>query len=103
MSKMPDDIKEMNARILKAKKNIGIGSHKSENQNGFNSQVFLLFQLVIEIVSGTFVGAALGYILDDIFDFRYLFLLIFTIFGSFAGILNAHRYLDKQDKPKEGK
>ncbi len=57
------------------------------------------FQMSIELVSAVFIGAAIGFFLDYIFDTRPIFLSIFIIFGGMAGILNI--YKSSKEKYKE--
>jgi len=97
MSKdIPEDIKKMNERIaaLKNRNKNEETDKKAENV----SQVFIGLRLGIEFASGTIIGAAIGYILDELFDFQFIMLLIFTILGGFAGLLNAYRYMKSLDK-----
>lgn len=100
MSIIPDDIKEMDDRI-NAMKNRKNGKTSGDEKKSDYSQAAIVFQITIEMVSGVFVGAAIGYILDELFDFKFICLLIFTIFGGFAGILNTARYLKKYEDERE--
>jgi len=100
MPEIPQDIQEMDKRIkaIKARKK----EVKSGDKDGY-SQAAIVFQMAVELVSGVFVGAAIGYILDEMFDFKFICLLIFTIFGGVAGMVNVIRYLKKVDERTEGK
>jgi len=101
VSEIPKDIKEIDDRITAIKaKNINKVNKIPEKAEA--SPIVMVFQIAVEMVSGVFVGMGIGYILDEVFDFNYLFLLIFTIFGGMAGILNVSRYLSKQDESKKG-
>lgn len=92
--KIPEDIQKMERRIseLKEQQKIKEADKKEENVSG----IFKGLRLGLEFASGTIVGAGIGYILDEVFDFQFVMLLIFTILGGFAGMLNAYRYL-KED------
>ena len=59
-------------------------------------------RICIELISGVIVGSSIGYILDEVFDFRFIFLLVFTILGGAAGIINVVRYIDSIKERKEG-
>ena len=59
--------------------------------------------IAIELVSGTFVGLSIGYILDELFDFDSIFLIIFTIMGGLAGLLNVTRYIKSSNYNTEDK
>jgi len=100
---MPD-IKEniiaLNEKIAALKKKQVNEAEKSAKHTDF-SRMAVGLRLSVELVSGTFVGAALGYILDEIFDFKPLLLIVFTLFGGAAGMLNAVRYLKSSAQKKE--
>lgn len=100
MPEIPQDIQEIEKRIkaIKTRKK----ETKNNDKNGY-SQVAIVFQMAIELVSGVFVGAGIGYILDEMFDFKFICLLIFTIFGGIAGMVNVVRYLKKVDEETERK
>ena len=93
--KIPEDIKKMEERIsaLKQQK-MADADEKAENVAG----IFKGLRMGLEFASGTIVGAGMGYILDEMFDFQFVMLLIFTILGGFAGMLNAYRYLKNLDE-----
>lgn len=101
MALIPEDIKQIDRRIKKVKEKKG---NKKKQPDDF-AKVSVGIQLGIEFLSGTFVGAAIGYMLDEVFDMKFLLLLIFTVLGSFAGVLNAYRYAEKLniEENKEGK
>jgi len=44
------------------------------------------WRMVIELVTGLFLGAGIGYGLDWLFDTMPLFLVVFTILGFAAGV-----------------
>lgn len=90
MDHIPNDIKALEEKIsaMKEKKK---QEEPIEKHTGF-SRVATGLRLGVELASGTVVGAALGYVLDELFDFKFLMLLIFTVFGGCAGMLNAYRY-----------
>lgn len=96
MQQIPDDIKEMKERIAAVKEKSAQQKAGKAKHTDF-SQTSIALQVAIELVSGTFVGASIGYILDEVFDTKFIFLLIFIIFGSLAGLVNVARYLKKAD------
>lgn len=96
MTKMPSDIKELDEKISKIKSK----NNKIQEKENF-SHISVGIQSMIELTSGIVVGAAIGYILDELFDFQFIMLLIGIIFGSFAGILNVYRYMKSIDKKGE--
>jgi len=97
MSKIPQDLKELSEKISSFKnKNKKSDDKKQDNY----SQLGQAFQIFTELVSGILVGTGIGYILDEVFDFRVIFLLIFIILGAIAGMLNIFRYLNKNEETK---
>lgn len=59
-----------------------------------------------DMVASTMIGLGGGYLLDQWLDTRPLFLIVFFLFGAFAGFLNLYRVmgLDKDaDKNKSDK
>ena len=96
MEKNTNNIEGIEERISVLKKQTST-EHKSKD-----SQSFVGYNVAIEMVSATIVGAAIGYILDEIFDIDSLLLILFTIMGGVAGMLNTQRYLNSE-KTKEEK
>ncbi len=96
---IPEDLKKIDERIAALK-------HRYKNEETDKkaedvSQIFIGLRLGIEFASGTIIGAAIGYILDELFDFQFIMLLIFTMLGGFAGLLNAYRYMKSLDKEEK--
>ena len=84
---MVDDkkIKSLNQRIQKAKGTSNLG------QNNPPSPVGKAMKVVVEIVAAMAVGLVIGMLLDNYFDTRPIFIIIFFLLGSAAGILNVFR------------
>ncbi|MBP3687465.1 MAG: AtpZ/AtpI family protein [Alphaproteobacteria bacterium] len=101
MAQIPEDIKKLNEKIEAVKKEGMVKEDVSSKKQGNYSNLSVALQAGIELVSGTVVGASLGYMLDEVFDFKFIFLLTFTIFGSIAGLVNVSRYLKKIDEQNE--
>ncbi len=90
--KVPEDIKALEEKIARAK----LSKQQQEDEDNKHSDFSHLtigVRLGVELASGTIVGAAIGYTLDEMFDFTYIMLLIFTLMGGCAGMLNAYRYI----------
>jgi len=98
MPDKPQDIRDLEERIKTAKMQRKMCEGQTQDAARNQSSLAIAFQIAVELVSGVLVGIGIGYILDEIFDFEFLFLLIFTIFGGAAGLLNVARYLKKHDK-----
>jgi len=88
--KKPADIKSMEEKIeaLKKKQKPTESSVDTSSSIGAATKGF---QLSIELISGVFIGAAIGYFLDSVFSSFPWCLAVFTIFGGAAGILNMYR------------
>ena len=73
-----------------------IEAAKSKNQldNDPNippSQLGKVMKLTVEIVAAVGIGVGIGILLDNFFNTRPLFIIIFFLLGSCAGILNVFR------------
>lgn len=90
MKKIPQDIADLNKKIKVAKKREGLDEPKLKDLS-FGNASSLGFQISVEIFAGTFVGGAVGYFLDDLFDIKPVLLIIFLLIGGAAGFLNAYR------------
>lgn len=100
MKKLPKDISELDARIQAAK-----SQKKSAVSHKYSKRALLVqnaLQVSIEFVSPVFIGVCMGYMLDKWFDTRALFMLIMTIFGCVAGILNLYRTAQSIEKNLDG-
>ncbi len=97
---IPEDIKALNEKISQLKKEQNKEDTIDKHTNF--SHIARGMRMGVELASGTIVGAGMGYVLDEIFDFKFLMLLIFTILGGFAGMLNAYRYVKEINKEDRG-
>jgi ATP synthase protein I len=77
-----DTLKELDARIKDAKGRQEPPPPKEEHY----SQAQQGWRMVIELVSGVLIGAAIGYGLDSLFGTLPLFLVAFTLLGFAAGV-----------------
>lgn len=90
------EIEAINDRIkaIKARQ-----ENNNLDKNPEFSDLALVFQVPIELVSGVLVGAGMGYILDKLFDIKSLLLVVFTMLGGIAGLVNIARSLkNTEDK-----
>mgnify|MGYP003303532630 CR=1 FL=1 len=99
MHKIPEDIKDIENRISKLKKDKKYLSE--DNKYTELSRLSIGLQIAIELVSGTIVGAGIGFLLDKLFDFEFLFLVLFTILGGIAGFMNVINYIKHVNNHKE--
>lgn len=96
--KKPADIKAIEDKIEAFQNRKKAEKSSAQNQNE-NRSAAKGFQYSIDLISGVFVGAAIGYFLDLVFHTAPIFLAVLTIFGGAAGILNI--YKSAQEKEEE--
>ena len=80
--KPPTDLKE---KIDQAKSKY-ISSKKNEPKS-FGK----VMKVVVEIVAAMAVGLGIGILIDNYFETRPIFIIVFFLLGSAAGILNVFR------------
>ena len=73
-----------------------IEAAKLKNNGDFQSnvppsQLGKVLKLTVEIVAAVGIGLGIGMLLDNFFDTRPLFIIIFFLLGGCAGILNVFR------------
>jgi len=64
-----------------------LNDEKFENGNALG----LAFRVGVELISAVAVGTAIGWGLDQWFETRPWFMLVFTVVGGAAGIINVYR------------
>jgi F0F1-type ATP synthase assembly protein I len=96
MKKIPDDINKLDERIadFSIKKDVARRKvHLTSNRLFAKS-----FVLGTEFVGAVVVGMGLGYVLDMICHSKIVFMLIFSLFGCVAGVLNVYRRAKEMEK-----
>ena len=83
--KMNNDANSLENRIKKAKEGQSIKEAKAPRRFG------KIMKVVVEIVAAMAVGLGIGLLIDNYFNTRPIFTLIFFLLGSAAGILNVFR------------
>ena len=88
-------LEELNKKIdnLKDQKK-NVVSKKKESGAGFG------FKISTEIIAALVVGVGIGLIVDNYFDTKPIGLIIFFIFGAFAGFLNVYRVMRRIEKQR---
>ena len=87
---MQDDehkLSQLNQKIESAKSKNQVDNHS----NIPPSQLGKVMKLTVEIVAAVGIGVGIGILLDNFFDTRPLFIIIFFLLGGCAGILNVFR------------
>ena len=80
-------LKNLDNKINEAKNQIYLKNAKKIEP----SPLGRVMKLVVEIVAAMAIGIIIGLFLDDYFDTRPIFTIIFFLLGSSAGILNVFR------------
>jgi ATP synthase protein I len=79
----PDRLRALEARLAKVKDQAP--PPQGSTAKGF-SQGEVAWRMLIELMTGMFLGVGLGYGLDVLFGTLPIFLVIFSLFGFAAGI-----------------
>ena len=88
-----DKIKELKVRIQTAKTtNTPPPKKNKESGAGFG------FKISSEIIAALVIGVGIGLIVDKYLDTKPFGLIIFFIFGAFAGFLNVYRVMRRIEK-----
>ena len=80
---------ELSTRLKIAKKKANKNSFTNDKKNA--SSLGTALKLSTEMVAAVFVGATIGFILDDWFDSKPWLIIIFFFVGVAAGITNVVR------------
>ncbi len=77
-----------------------MNSYRPDNkkEKGLFKQTLAASQLGLHMVLATFVGLAMGYGLDKLFDTKPLMTIIFLMIGIAAGFLELFRFAKKQSR-----
>ena len=84
---------QLKDRLKNARKKL-----KVEKENPQTSNIGQAFKLSTELVAAVLVGTIIGFILDNWFDTKPLFILIFFFVGFAAGVLNVVRTAKEMQK-----
>lgn len=87
MSKVPDDISDMDRRIRTMQKKT-MDAKKPSQTRLF---IGVAFRTIIEFISPVIVGLCLGYVVDFLFNIKPIATIVLTLFGCAAGVLNLYR------------
>ncbi|MBQ8670971.1 MAG: AtpZ/AtpI family protein [Alphaproteobacteria bacterium] len=94
MSETPQDIHDLDERIVKAK-----NKHLSATNPSPQRVVFInVLQITLEMLSPLIVATCIGYLLDNLLNTLPIIMIVMIVFGVAAGVLNAYRAAVKIDK-----
>ncbi len=95
MSYKNKGLEELNKKIE------NIDDKKEESQiKKKESGAGLGFKISTEIIAALVVGVGIGLIVDNYFNTKPIGLIIFFIFGAFAGFLNVYRVMRRIEKQR---
>jgi ATP synthase protein I len=90
------DIKEIETRLKIAKKNI---KKNEQNEIGTNAtSLGKALKISTELVAAVVVGTTIGFLLDNWFDTKPLFIILFFFMGVSAGVLTVFKSAKKMNK-----
>ena len=87
---------EFKTRLKLAKDRIKKSEIKNDEKS--SSNIGHAFKISTELLAAVIVGTIIGFILDNWFDTKPLFILIFFFLGFAAGILNVVRTAKEMQK-----
>jgi ATP synthase protein I len=79
---------EIKSKLLNLEKKLNNRGHTIKNKK-FNMPVMI----ITELFAGIMVGATIGYLIDKFFKTLPVFVMLFSVFGFFASLLNIYRNL----------
>ena len=83
------DFKEISTRLKIAKKNVR--EVKEKNRDSNTTSLGKALKISSELVAAVVVGSTIGFLLDNWFDTKPLFIICFFFIGVAAGILNVFK------------
>ena len=93
------NFKEISTRLEIAKKNLK--KKQFTNQSSNATSLGKALKIGTELVAAVVVGSTLGFILDNWFGTKPLFIICFFFIGVIAGILNVIKSAKKMQKSKK--
>ena len=89
------NLKEISARLKIAKKNIKGVKQKEVGSNA--ASLGKALKISTELVAAVVVGSTIGFLLDNWFDTKPLFIVCFFLIGIVAGLRNVFRSARKMN------
>ena len=90
------NLKEISTRLKIAKKNIKNPEINSKSSNA--ASIGKALKISTELVAAVVVGSTIGFLLDNWFGTKPLFIICFFFMGVAAGILNVFRSAKRMHK-----
>lgn len=99
MKKAPEDIEELGKKISALRqKSCPNGQRAGEGDVARASRIGL--RIGAELLSAVIVGAAIGYLADELLDTKPWLMAVFLFFGGAAGVLNVYRLAKQEDRQR---
>ena len=96
MKKTSTDLERLGQKIEDLRQKEAIARHEvSRPARSRASRLGL--RICVDLLSAVVVGAAIGYVLDELFGSKPWLMSLFLMFGGAAGVLNVYR-LSKQEE-----
>lgn len=89
--KKPADLRELDARLQRARKAANQSAGKGPPGNDGRSGLGFAMRLGVEMVSALVIGVAIGYFLDRWLGTKPWLMLLFFFLGSAAGFMGVYR------------
>lgn len=97
-------LKEIEARLQALKRDTSESpSSSSDDSFSVSRMMWLAFNIVSDLIAGVVCGFGIGYGLDKWLGTRPVFIAVFLILGSMAGVLNVIRFLRLYDERQNEK
>ncbi len=89
----PEALRELNARLSKAREGETLGANRPRDLAGPPPQTAMgiAFRVSVEIVAAIAIGVGIGWLIDYWLESGPWGLLVFTLLGGIAGMLNVYR------------
>lgn len=97
MKKTPEDIEELGKRIAQFRLAKSGNTKKNAAADAVRASRIGL-RIGVELLSAVVVGAALGYLADELFGTKPWLMVAFLLFGGAAGVLNVYRLAKQEEK-----
>ena len=96
MKKVPEDIEQLDKKIKELhQKEAAARREQRDMETSRASRIG--FRIAADLLSAVLVGAAIGYLADQVFGTKPWFLAVFLFFGGAAGILNVYRLAKREE------
>ncbi len=100
MKNTPEDIKQLESKIIQLKSQEGM-IQQNKTESDFVRASKIGFRVGIEMFSAVIVGAAIGYLLDNVIETKPWLLVVFMFLGGAAGILNVYRLAQNEENKRK--